>query len=151
LRSRSSSATRSAPARRSRSHRPSAALHRRKRKARSRREAPRARPRWTRAASPKGRAQNPAAAVIDVPAVEAGDAELDVAADAGKAGRPLDHIPHVVAAPVAHIGPGVAVTPVDGALVIYLRLVKRLADALEIGDGDIGQVRHMSHLMAEAA
>src|SRR5690606_28935468 len=99
----------------------------------------------------KGRcsAYRAAAAAIDMPAVEAGDAEFDIAAETGEAHRPLDQIPDVAVHAVRQGDPGMAIAPVDRPLVYGLGQMPRLADAVEVDDLDLRQVRHVANLIAE--
>src|SRR5690606_16572331 len=91
-----------------------------------------------------------ATSAIDVPAIEAGDAEFDIAALARKSHRAFDQVPDVTLVAVGKIDLGVAVATLDRPLGC-LRLEPAFGDPVEIDDLDLRQVRHMRHLVAEVA
>src|SRR5690606_9682984 len=97
-----------------------------------------------------GSAQDPAAAVIDEPAVEAGDAEFDIVAYRGEALAFLDQVPDVAGVAVGEDRRCPAISPADRPVLLRGQIAA-LADVVEIGDGDVGQIRHMGDLMPEPA
>src|SRR5690554_6830304 len=77
--------------------------------------------------------QHPAAPAVDIPAVESRDAEFDVAANAGKAHRPFDKIPHVAIVAVRQCDLPLTVQAFDGA-VLLLRKMAHFTHRMEVRD-----------------
>src|SRR5690606_30360562 len=90
-----------------------------------------------------------AAPTINMPAIETGDAEFDIAALAGKAHRTFDQIPDVTRMTVGKSSLCVAVTSLDRPF-LALGVKPALHDAVELNDLDLWQVRYIGYLIAEA-
>src|SRR5690606_35936942 len=93
--------------------------------------------------------KNAAIAVVDVPAVEAGNAEFDIVADRSKALAIFDQIPDGTCVAIRKRYAGGAVAALDGA-VRSSRLIACETRVMEADDIHIRQVGHMGDLMPEA-
>src|SRR5690606_29689389 len=91
-----------------------------------------------------------AVSVVDVPAIKAGNAELDIVADRRKTLAIFDQVPDRADITTRQRDTCRAVTALDRA-VRQGRLVARQPRIVEADDIHVGQVRHMRHLVAEAA
>src|SRR5690606_20580904 len=88
------------------------------------------------------------AAVIDHPAIEARDAELDIVADRRKTLPFLDQIPDGAVVTGGQRDGSAAIAPPDRPIVAGGK-VAMLMDAGEVGYGHLRQVRHIAYLMIE--
>src|SRR5690606_20794788 len=94
-------------------------------------------------------AKDAAGSVVDIPAVEAENAELDIVADAGKALAVLNQVPDGAVLTVGKACRRRAVAPLNGA-VLGRRLVTGQPRAVEVDNADVWKIGHMGDLMPEA-
>src|SRR5262245_17606433 len=84
-----------------------------------------------------GSAQDAAGAVVDEPAVETGDAEFDVVAHARQPHAVLDQVPHGALMAVGHLGRRPAIAAGDRIVVLVVRQIAVLVDAVDVPDEQI--------------